>query len=56
VASSVVVYDGQLPTLHVVQASICCVMANLVLGWGVLLASQVLASRAGRSGEAEGAQ
>lgn len=53
---SVVVYGGRLPTLHVEQASICCVRASLLFGWGILLGSQVLASRAAGRGEAEGAQ
>jgi hypothetical protein len=53
VASSVVVYDGRLPSLGVVQVSIFYFMADLVLGWGLLLASYVLASRAAGSGEAE---
>ncbi len=50
-------YDGQLPSLGLMHVSILCVMANLVLGWGLLLASHVLASRAAgsdeRSGEAQ---
>jgi hypothetical protein len=53
VASSVVVYDGRLPNLGVVHVSICCIMAELVLGWGLLLASHVLASRAAGSSVAE---
>jgi hypothetical protein len=53
VASSVVVYDGRLPSLGVVQVSIFYVMADLVLGWSLLLASHVLASRAKGSSEAE---
>jgi hypothetical protein len=51
VASPVVVYDGRLPNLGMVLVSIFCAMADLVLGWGLLLASQVLASRAAGSGE-----
>jgi hypothetical protein len=47
------VYDGQLPSLGVVHTSIICIMANLVLGWGLLLTSQILASRAAGSSEAE---
>jgi len=53
VASSVVVYDGRLPNLGMVLMSIFYVMADLVLGWGFLLSSYVLASRAAGSGEAE---
>ena len=46
-------YDGQLLDMHVAQMSILMVMFDLVLGWGVLLASQILASRPRESGEAE---
>ena len=53
VASSVVVYDGRLPSLGVVHGSIISVMADLVMGWGFLLAGQILASRAAGSSEAE---
>jgi hypothetical protein len=56
VASSVVVYDGQLLDLRMVHMSILCVMADLVLGWGLLLASHVLASRAAGSSGAEHAE
>ncbi len=52
-ASSVVVYDGRLLDLEVARMSILCVMVDLVLGWGLLLASHVLASRTAGSGEAE---
>jgi hypothetical protein len=52
VASEVVLFDGRLPDLGLVHNSIYCLMAGLVLGWGLLLASQVLASRAAGSGEA----
>jgi hypothetical protein len=50
------VYDGRLLDVQVAQMSILMVMFDLVLGWGLLLASQILASRAVRSGEAEHAQ
>jgi hypothetical protein len=53
VASSVVVYDSQLPNLSLLQPPLYSIMADLVLGWGLLLASHVLASRAAGSGEAE---
>jgi hypothetical protein len=53
VASSVVVYDGRLLDLEVARMSILCVMVDLVLGWGLLLASHILASRTAGSGEAE---
>jgi hypothetical protein len=50
------VYDGRLLDVEVVHMSILMVMFDLVLGWGVLLASQILASRAVKSGEAEHAR
>jgi hypothetical protein len=53
VASSVVVYDGRLLDVQVAQMSILIVMFDLVLGWGLLLASHFLASRAAGSGEAQ---
>jgi len=53
VASSVVVFGGRLQDWGVVQTSIYSIMADLVLGWGLLLASQVLASSAAGSGEAD---
>jgi hypothetical protein len=52
-ASYVVVYDGRLPNLTLLQPPLYSIMAELVLGWGLLLASHVLASRAAESGEAE---
>ena len=53
VASSVIVFGGRLQDWGLVQTPIYSLMANLVLGWGFLLASQVLASRAAESSEAE---
>jgi hypothetical protein len=50
------VYDGRLLDVQVAQMSILIVMFDLVLGWGVLLASQVLASRPTGSGEAQHAE
>jgi hypothetical protein len=52
VASSVVVFGGQLQDWGIVQTSIYSIMVNLVLGWGLLLTSHILASRATGSGEA----
>lgn len=52
-ASPVVVYDGRLLDLGVVHVSILCIMADLVLGWGLLLASHVLVRRAAESGAAD---
>lgn len=52
-ASSVVIYDGQLPNLGMVQLCIICLMTDLVLGWGFLLAGHILASQTAVSGEAE---
>jgi MFS family permease len=53
VASSVVVFGGRLQDWGMVQTSIYSIMTYLVLGWGLLLASQILASRAAGSGETE---
>jgi hypothetical protein len=53
VASSVVVFGGQVQDWGVVQTSIYSIMVDLVLGWGLLLTSHVLASRAVKSGEAQ---
>jgi MFS family permease len=54
VASSVVLFGGRLQQdWGAVQLSIYSIMTDLVLGWGLLLASQVLASHAKGSGEAE---
>jgi hypothetical protein len=50
------VYDGRLLDVEVVHMSILMVMFDLVLGWVLLLAGQILASRALRSGEAEHAR
>jgi hypothetical protein len=47
------VYDGRLLDVQVARMSILCVMVDLVLGWGLLLVSHVLASHAAGSGEAE---
>jgi MFS family permease len=44
VASRLVLFGGRLPELESVQVSIYSIMADLVLGWGLLLASYVLAS------------
>ena len=53
VASSVLVCGDRLHDWAVVQGGIYSVMANLVLGWGFLFASQVLASRTTGSSEAQ---
>jgi MFS family permease len=54
-ASKVVFFGGRVPNYlsSSLQLSIYCIMTDLVLGWGFLLASQVLASRAAGSSEAE---
>ncbi len=53
VASSVVIFSGQLQNWGMVQTSIYGSMVYSVLGWGFLLASQVLARRTAGSGAAE---
>ncbi len=49
-------YDGRLLDVEVARMSILMVMVDLVLGWVLLLAGQVLASRAAGSSEAEHAE
>jgi hypothetical protein len=52
-ASSVVMFNGQLPNLGMVQMTIICIMTDLVVGWVFLLAGHIVASRAVGSSEAE---
>jgi hypothetical protein len=52
-ASQAAILDSRPPDL---VALIYCIMTNLILGWGFLLASHVLASRAARRDEMEHAQ
>jgi hypothetical protein len=53
VASSIVAFGGRLQDWTMVQTSIYSIMTELVLGWGFLFASLILASGAGGSGEVE---
>jgi hypothetical protein len=52
-ASQVVIFGGRLPNLSLFGSAAYSIMADLVLGWGFLLFSHVLARRAAGSGEAE---